>query len=92
MIVYKEDRDNHLRTKSRFYVAGWLDNERCENPQEFPAVCKGTRIADENGTPTLVSKFHKEYMQGYGDSYANGECIMSVFEECNSDGIPYSCY
>jgi hypothetical protein len=49
-------------------VAGWVANRECENPQKLPEECKGDKTVEE---------WHKEYLTGYGDSVANGECLMN---------------
>jgi|TARA_B100000959_G_scaffold281698_1_gene346373 hypothetical protein len=67
MIITSENREAHLRSKSKFYVAGWVANEGCENPQTLPESCKDN--------PIIVEQ-HKDYLNGYGDCVANGECIM----------------
>jgi hypothetical protein len=72
MIVTTENREQHLRSKSKFYVAGWVANEQCENPQVLPKSCKGD---------TTVEKWHEEYLSGYGDSLANGECLNPPVED-----------
>ena len=36
LVQNKEQETNHLRGKSRFYIAGWVANRECENPQELP--------------------------------------------------------
>ena len=68
LVQNKEQETNHLRGKSRFYIAGWVANRECENPQELPEECKGDKTVEE---------WHKEYLTGYGDSVANGECLMA---------------
>ena len=32
---------SYLRSKTRFYVAGWTANQLGENPQVLPESCKG---------------------------------------------------
>ena len=66
LIRTKEQETNHLRGKSRFYIAGWVANRECENPQILPESCKSNKV---------VKKWHKDYLSGYGDSVANGESI-----------------
>jgi len=66
LIRTKEEETTHLRSKSKFYVAGWVANRECENPQILPESCKGNKV---------VEKWHEEYLSGYGDSVANGESI-----------------
>ncbi len=68
LVQNKEQETNHLRGKSRFYIAGWVANRECENPQELPEECKGDKTVEE---------WHKEYLTGYGDSVANGECLIN---------------
>lgn len=64
LINSKELETTYLRTKSRFYVAGWTANNMSENPQELPESCKND--------PVIV-KQHDDYLSGYGDCYANNE-------------------
>jgi len=68
LIQNKEQETNHLRGKSRFYIAGWVANREGNNPQILPESCKGD---------ATVKEWHKEYLIGYGDSVANGECLMT---------------
>jgi hypothetical protein len=68
LVQNKEQETNHLRSKSKFYIAGWVANREGNNPQILPESCKG----DET-----VEKWHEEYLTGYGDSVANGECLMN---------------
>ena len=55
--ITKTTRDTYLRTKNRFYQAGWLDAERNE-----PAQAR-TREQDE-----LI---YAEYLEGYKNSMDN---------------------
>ena len=68
LITTKEQETAHLRSKSKFYVAGWVANRESENPQKLPKACKGDKTVEE---------WHKEYLTGYGDSVANGESLMN---------------
>ena len=68
LIQNKEQETNHLRSKSLFYIAGWIANREGNNPQILPESCKGD---------ATVKEWHKEYLIGYGDSVANGECLMT---------------
>ena len=36
LVTNKTEETNHLRGKSRFYIAGWVANRECENPQVLP--------------------------------------------------------
>jgi hypothetical protein len=65
LIRTKEQETTHLRSKSKFYIAGWVANRECEKPQVLP----NTHV------PPIWKKWHEEYLTGYGDSVANGECI-----------------
>jgi len=60
----ESEKTAHLRSKCRFYVAGWTANTMGDIPQALPESCKGN--AD-------VEKHHEEYLKGYGDCYANNE-------------------
>ena len=55
--ITKTTRDTHLRTKNRFYQAGWLDAERNEPAQA------STREQDE--------PLYAEYLVGYKESMDN---------------------
>ena len=72
LIRTKEEETTHLRSKSKFYVAGWVANRESENPQVLPEACKGDAV---------VERWHEEYLSGYGDSLANGECLSAETEE-----------
>ena len=72
LITTKEQETAHLRSKSKFYVAGWVANRECENPQVLPESCKGDIV---------VERWHEEYLSGYGDSLANGECLNPPVED-----------
>jgi hypothetical protein len=85
LVTNKEQETAHLRGKSKFYVAGWVANRECENPQVLPESCKGDKT---------IEKWHEEYLIGYGDSVANGECIyagnlefLNNWEEVNNEMI-----
>jgi len=66
LIQNKEQETNHLRGKSRFYIAGWVANRECENPQKMPK---------EHKNNLTMKEWYDEYMQGYGDSFANSEAL-----------------
>tara|TARA_R110002051_G_scaffold173739_1_gene244043 strand:- start:209 stop:436 length:228 start_codon:yes stop_codon:yes gene_type:complete len=72
LVTNKTEENNHLRGKSKFYVAGWVANRECENPQVLPESCKGDIV---------VERWHEEYLSGYGDSLANGECLNPPVED-----------
>lgn len=63
-IVTKSNRDTYLRTKSRFYIAGWLDAERNEPAQA------STREQDE--------EFYQDYLEGYRQSMENSFAMESM--------------
>jgi hypothetical protein len=63
---------SHLRSKSRFYVAGWTANNMCENPQDLPASCIGNTDAENQ---------YEDYLSGYGDSYANNESVATRYKD-----------
>ena len=68
LVTNKKEENTHLRNKSKFYIAGWVANREGNNPQILPESCKGDATVEE---------WHKEYLIGYGDSVANGECLMN---------------
>ena len=70
LITNKKEETAHLRVKSRFYVAGWVANRESEKPQKLPEECKGD---------TTVEKWHEDYLTGYGDCLANGECLTEHY-------------
>jgi hypothetical protein len=72
VIASNESRDTYLRTKNRFYVAGWFANANAESPQVLPESCKGDLD---------VVKQYADYLDGYGDSLANGECLTEIYEQ-----------
>ena len=71
MLITSENREAHLRSKSRFYVARWVANEQCENPQVLPESCKSDLV--------IVAQ-HEDYLDGYCESFANGECLTAELE------------
>ena len=66
LIKNSAEETTHLRTKSRFYVAGWVANTLNELPQKLP---KGY-----THNPAAMNLW-TEYLLGYGDSYANNESV-----------------
>ena len=68
MIVTAENREQHFRSNNKFYVAGWVANEQCENPQALPESCKDNPI---------IVKQYEDYISGYGDCVANIECLSA---------------
>ena len=66
------NREEHLRANNRFYIAGWVANECSENPQALPESMKGDPVGE---------KQHEDYLKGYGDSYAHGECLTADYEK-----------
>ena len=64
MLVPPEKREAYLRTKSRFYVAGWVAAEGNEPPQKKP----------EHGSFNWEI-YYQDYQTGYGDQMANSECM-----------------
>ena len=64
LITSKTARDEYLRQKNRFYIAGWLDAERNEPAQA------STRENDE--------ELYNDYMNGYKESMANQFALESV--------------
>jgi hypothetical protein len=56
-IVTKTVRSQFLRTKSKYYIAGWVDAE-----QNSPALAS-TRVADEDA--------YDQYIYGYNQSMEN---------------------
>tara|TARA_B100000953_G_scaffold280253_1_gene256924 strand:- start:373 stop:594 length:222 start_codon:yes stop_codon:yes gene_type:complete len=63
MIITKKDRNSHLRSKNRFYVAGWVASEFEEDPQ----VLKSDNVK--------FMKYHEQYMEGYRDESENSREI-----------------
>lgn len=72
MLITTENREQHLRAHNQFYVAGWVANEQCEKPQALPESCKDNPI---------IVKQHEDYLNGYGDCVANGECLTEAYEQ-----------
>ena len=72
VIADKQERDTFLRTKNKFYIAGWVANECSENPQVLPESMKGDPVGE---------KQFEDYLSGYGDSLANGECLTAGYEQ-----------
>jgi hypothetical protein len=57
MVVTKTNKTTYLKSKSRFYIAGWFDAERNEPAQA------STREQDE--------EFYDDYLTGYKESMTN---------------------
>ena len=64
MLVKANNRESYLRTKSRFYIAGWVAAEGNETPQKKP----------EHGALNW-EHYYADYQTGYGDQIANTECM-----------------
>ena len=64
MLVKASNREEYLRTKSRFYVAGWVASEGNESMQKKPV----------HGAMNWET-YYADYESGYGDQIANAECI-----------------
>ena len=58
MAVTASNRDHHLRTHNRFYIAGWVASEFNEKPQERPKNYKHTKL-------------YADYMEGYSEQKRN---------------------
>ena len=65
------NREEHLRANNRFYIAGWVANEQCNTPHKLPESMKGDPVGE---------KQHEDYLKGYGDSFAHGECLTADYE------------
>ena len=65
-LITSENRDAYLRTKNKFYVAGWVAAEGQEKPQKKP----------EHGAFNWET-YYESYQDGYGDCVANGECLTN---------------
>ena len=72
MVVTAENREQHLRSHNQFYVAGWVANEQCEIPQALPESCRDNSV---------IAKQYEDYIAGYGDCVANGECLTAGYEQ-----------
>jgi len=57
VVVTKTNKTTYLKSKSRFYIAGWFDAERNEPAQA------STRSQDEG--------YYNEYLTGYRESMEN---------------------
>jgi hypothetical protein len=64
MLVKASNREEYLRTKSRFYVAGWVAAEGNESMQKKPV----------HGAMNW-EHYYADYETGYGDQIANSECM-----------------
>jgi|GEM_PF-1583160 hypothetical protein len=67
-----QEREQHLRSHNQFYVAGWVANEQCEIPQTLPESCRDNSV---------IAKQYEDYIAGYGDCVANGECLTAGYEQ-----------
>ena len=64
MVINKANREQHLRRKNKFYVAGWVASEFGEKPQARPANYK-------------YPKYYADYMEGYSEQKRNEYCVSS---------------
>lgn len=55
----KKKEIKYLKSKSRFYIAGWFDAKRKDRPQFY--------------TDSKDTSYYVDYMHGYADSLCNGE-------------------
>ena len=62
MIITKQNRESHLRSKNRFYVAGWVAAEFDEKPQVKP---------DGFEQQAAVDEMHFDYMEGFNECRRN---------------------
>ena len=67
-LITSEDRDAYLRTKNKFYVAGWVAAEGQEKA--------GTGMP-EPGAFWRRETYYESYQNGYGDCVANDECLAN---------------
>tara|TARA_R110000803_G_C11906339_1_gene312688 strand:- start:296 stop:502 length:207 start_codon:yes stop_codon:yes gene_type:complete len=65
MLVYPENRKAYLKSKPMAYQTGWL---ACENNLE-------------NKTLNASESIRRQYDSGYGDCFANTECLTNQPEE-----------
>lgn len=63
MIVTKENRTEFLRTKNKFYIAGWVASEGNEKMQDKPS----------HGA-YMYETYYSDYENGYSEQMANNEC------------------
>lgn len=64
MIITPANREAHLRSKSKFYVAGWVASEGNEVPQKRPT----------NKNPDH-HEYYEDYVAGYGEEKANAYAL-----------------
>ncbi len=73
-LITSEDREAYLRTKNKFYVAGWVAAEGQEKPQKKPEH-GAFDWKTYGGLPKSLN--YESYQNGYGDCMANGECLAN---------------
>ena len=90
-IVTKSNRDTYLRTKNRFYQAGWLDAERDEDPQVYPENAKAGSIEDSYVSGYRESMSNYMAMAGWDaevvKEYASQVCFASSMEGLLNDSL-----
>ena len=67
LIKNKTERDEYLRTKPVFYQRGWyafVNNDDLAKPPENHAYLAERQQYDE-------------YLEGFGDAFANHECLTN---------------
>jgi len=71
-VVTKVKRESYLRTKNRFYIAGWVASELCDTPQAY------------TGSNEKFQGYYDDYLSGYSDELANSAAMASL--EIDSSG------
>ena len=76
MIITKQNRESHLRSKNRFYVAGWVAAEFDEKPQVKP---------DGFEQQAAVDEMHFDYMEGFNECQKCTSVNSSSFFCCSGE-------
>jgi hypothetical protein len=71
MLINKEQQEEYLADKSGYYQAGWESCLRGEYTLTISALLTRRELQDEA---------KREFDQGYGDCYANGESAPETFD------------
>lgn len=73
MLVTEKNREEYLRTKNRFYIAGWVASEL--------SIISDTTLKRGAQAYTRANPKYREcyedYISGYSDQYANAECLSN---------------
>jgi len=67
LVKNKTERDTFLRSKNRFFIAGWVASECNEPPQAF------------TGNNIKFQEYYENYLDGYRCELSNSEALATGF-------------